>query len=282
MKIKLLGLIVLLLLAVYPLLSHNYPLMWIINLCFIYSILTLSWITTKKYSGYISFAHSIPFGLAAYLFVFIGSVSILVSAVLATAIFFAMSKLDREKFIFASFVVAVIFWIAAPYVTVTKGGMVYGGEEGFPLPSLIIEHSFLLTTFILALVLLFLSLLDKTRVGLSMLAIGNDEVAAMGLGINVPKLKLLCFFMSSLIASVAGLCYGLFFGHVSPEIYGIGVALFPFIATLFSFEPILATLASSILIFIMRGTTLTEYHLLIYATLLILSPKIRRINYVRG
>ncbi len=282
MKIKLASLIVLLLLAAYPLVSHNYPLMWIVNLCFIYSILTLSWIATKKYSGYISFAHSIPFGLAAYLFVFVGNISILVSAALATAIFLGLSKLDKEKFIFASFVVAVIFWITAPYVTITKCGMIYGGEEGFPLPSLTIESSFLLATFILFLVILLLSLLDKTKIGLSMLAIGNDEIAAMEIGINVPKLKLLCFFMSSLVASVAGVCYGLFFGHVSPEIYGIGVALFPFIATLFSSEPILATLASSILILIMRGTALTEYHLLIYAALLILSPKIRGINHVRS
>ncbi len=268
-------LIVLLIVAL-PFIVKSAPLIWICNLAAVYAILTLSWLFMHRYSGYVSFAHSVPFGLAAYAFVFVGMYAALVSAIVSTAIFAILSKLGREKFVFATFVVAVCFWITAPYITLQSDSMMYGGEEGFPVTSLSLFESYVVSSLVLLIFLVLLTAFDRTRLGLAMLAIGDDEVSAMGVGIDVEKLKILSFFASSFAASTAGICYALFFGHVSPEVYSIEIAIFPFIATLFGQGFVAAILSSYMLVAVTRATTVVQYHLIVYAILLMLSPKLRR------
>ncbi len=274
-------LIVLLVVAL-PLIVKSIPLIWICNLAAVYAILTLSWLFMHRYSGYVSFAHSIPFGLAAYAFVFVGVYAVLISSIVSAIIFAILSKLGREKFVFATFVVAVCFWIIAPYATLQSNSIVYGGEEGFPVTSLGLIESYVVSSLVLLILLLLLTAFDRTKLGLAMLAVGDDEVSAIGVGIDVEKLKIFSFFASSFAASTAGVCYALFFGHVSPEVYSIEIAIFPFIATLFGQGFVVAILSSYMLIVVTRATAIVQYHLIVYAILLILSPKLRRWRNARA
>jgi branched-chain amino acid transport system permease protein len=275
---KALGHIMVLALIAIPLIIKDFALTWFFNLAVIYSLLTLSWLTMRKYSGYTSFAHAIPFGLSAYLSPFVNLGSVIISAPLSASLFLALSKLGRERFIFSSFVISVIFWMAAPYFTIEANGVIYGGEEGFSLKPLPLIQSYILAVSLMLTSYVFLNLVEKTALGLKLRAMTDDEVAAMGLGINVFRLKIVNFAISSFLAAVAGFCYALFFGHVSPEIYSVEVSIFPFIATLFfGLTPFSAIAGSFILTVLTRGTAfLVQYHLLLYAVILILSPKLMR------
>ncbi len=256
-------------------LLRSHAMMWLLTLASIYSILTLSWLFMRRYSGYTSLGHSIPFGISAYLFVFAGFPAILISTLISTFIFSILSTFSRHKFIFMTFVAGVLFWLVSPHIVVELNGVVYGGEEGFTVEALPLNCSFAASSILLLLSLTAIVLFDKSRYGIQMLAVASDEVAAYATGVDVPKLKLACMAASSFVASVAGALYALFFGHVSPEVYGIEVAIFPFIASLFSYSPTNVVVASFALTALTRGSLLVEYHLLIYAALLMLSPKLR-------
>ncbi|RLI81803.1 hypothetical protein DRP04_05305 [Archaeoglobales archaeon] len=255
---------------------------WIMNLAVVYSILVLSWIIMNKYTGYTSFAHSFPFGISAYLFALYGFLSIPVSCFISFVIFLILSKLNKEKFVFSTFILAIVFWMAVPYLTFNYDNIVVGGEEGLSLKSLPLMDSYLLSSSFLITSLFLLLFLEKTRVGLYLLAVGNDEVAAMGLGLNVNLIKSVCFVISSLIAVFSGVFYAVFFGHVSPDVFSVEVSLFPFIATILGQSYPVSVLISFALILSTRASVLVKYHLLLYASLLVVFPKLRRYAIARG
>jgi len=69
----------------------------------------------------------------------------------------------------------------------------------------------LITVSIIALIL-------RSRIGLYLKAIREDEEAAAVLGVNVVKWKLFSFTLSSTIASISGAVYAHYLGIISPEV----------------------------------------------------------------
>jgi branched-chain amino acid transport system permease protein len=79
--------------------------------------------------------------------------------------------------------------------------------------------------------------LSKSRYGLLLRSIKDDEDAAMTLGVNAFRLKLLTMFISGFIAGVIGALYAIYISYIDPSFDPGGVL------TLFtSIEPVLITI----------------------------------------
>jgi len=72
---------------------------------------------------------------------------------------------------------------------------------------------------ITALVLFMVRNLKKSRFGRMCIALKTDEIAAKSFGIDVYKLKIKIYVIASMIAAVAGICYGLRNRVISPDAF---------------------------------------------------------------
>lgn len=94
------------------------------------------------------------------------------------------------------------------------------GDQGLNVPTLM--HSrvgyYYLFVVVLAVVLMLLYALMRSRAGRFWLAIRDDETGAETRGINVVRYKTLAFALSCAICGLAGSLYGTFSQLVSPEL----------------------------------------------------------------
>lgn len=119
-------------------------------------------------------------------------------------------------------------------------GLVSGGPGGrsFPPPTfgsfsfangLHVGNSFInsdglyyyLTLLLLALAMLFVRNLGRSRAGRSMLAVRDRELAAAVLGVDVARTKVTAFVVSSAIAGVAGALYASYLTFVVPTAWNL-------------------------------------------------------------
>jgi len=270
----------------------NFYYLWLFTLASIFASYTLSWYLMEKFCGRTSLGHTLPFGLTAYLSAiayFFGyplqfmPLIALAIALISTIIFYITSTLDRVKFVFATFLYGVLLWEMAPFI-VLKRDMLYGGEEGFSIALLPTQTVYIFSSSILITTFAFSILLYKSSLGLKMMAVRDDEEAALAIGVDVKRIKLINSFLSSLFTSFAGLIYILHFSHIDPDVFSVENAIFPFIASVFASGFfggfIVAVLGSYILIFTSKAlnTISPQFHLVLYALLLIISPKLRRFS----
>ncbi len=267
-------LLFLLLILTVPLLVQGPFTLAIAVTALVFSILSLSWFFLDDRAGWVSLAHSVPFGLAAYA-VAINPTLLIPAFLLCLVIFVLISLLGRERFVFASFILTILFWYISHYLTL-KGA---GGEEGFSFPSISAFHAYMLAVFVLLLSLTALIAISKSALGLRIAAVRDDEIAARSVGIHSFQIRVIAFATSIFVAFLAGICYVVYFGHASPEVFSAEIALLPFIAGLIAGKRWVSPLAGSyaiVIVSIALGSVLPSAHLLLYSVVLILSPKLRR------
>lgn len=282
-------LILVVIFTISPFVSGFYFL-WLMTLGIIYSIYTLAWNCMETMIGRTSLGHAIPFGLAGYLsailYLYIKNplfipVTWMIAGVLSAVVFYILSlSRDRVAFVFISFLIGTVIWILSPLFTITLNGEVYGGEEGFSLPSNPVLATYTFSVVLLLATFLFFGFLRTSATGLKFATVRDDEKAAKLVGVKVNKVKAYCSLISCIITALAGGLYALHFSHVNPEIFSIHVALFPFIATIFfkNDSEIGVVAGSFILVFASNylNSIFPQLHLLLYSALLILSPGIMR------
>lgn len=82
-----------------------------------------------------------------------------------------------------------------------------------------------LTLLLLAIAMLFVYNLGRSRPGRSMLAVRDREVAAAVLGVDVARTKVLAFVVSSAIAGVAGALYGSYLSFIVPTQWNLTLSI---------------------------------------------------------
>lgn len=244
---------------------------WLLCLAMIYTNLSLSWLLMRKFSGYVNFAHTIPFALATYLFAPYGFAGIFIAAGISIALLLPLSFLNRERFVFATLTITILFWQMLPYVTIKVGDATYGGEEGVPIPTIGTDLSYFSALLTLFAFYYGIKIFERTRYGLLAVAVAENEIAAEGVGVDVLKFRAAIFSVSCLLASTSGAVYAVFFGHASPEIANLEVAVFPFVASLAGLNVATVTSLSIALVFITRGI-IYDFRMFLYATALIFFP----------
>ena len=208
-------------LAVVPWLVSDYGLGFMINLM-CYLVLTVAWALFSGTTRYVSLATAAFFGLGAYtvamlikempiyatfgvalvlgtlMALLVGLVTLRISGMFFVIFGFGLSELMREL---------LVWWEINK--THTMGRYVFVPFN----TTMIYEHLLGLA------VLVFLVgwPLRRSRLGVALLVIGDDETMARQAGINVPVAKLVIFVISSVFMTAVGAVMAPRFGYLTPN-----------------------------------------------------------------
>jgi branched-chain amino acid transport system permease protein len=208
-------------LAAVPWIVSDYGLGFMINLM-CYLVLTVAWALFSGSTRYVSLATAAFFGVGAYtvamlvkvmpiyatfgialvlgtlMALLVGLVTLRISGMFFVIFGFGLSELIREL---------LVWWEINQ--THTMGRYVFVPFN----TTLIYEHLLGLA------VLVFLVgwLLRRSRLGVALLVIGDDETMARQAGINVPLAKLMIFVVSSVFMTIVGAVMAPRFGYLTPD-----------------------------------------------------------------
>jgi branched-chain amino acid transport system permease protein len=208
-------------LAVVPWFVSDYGLGFMVNLM-CYLVLTVAWALFSGTTRYVSLATAAFFGLGAYtvamlikempiyatfgvalvlgtlMALLVGLVTLRISGMFFVIFGFGLSELMREL---------LVWWEINK--THTMGRYVFVPFN----TTMIYEHLLGLAV----LVFLVSWLLRRTRLGVALLVIGDDETMARQAGINVPLAKVAIFVVSSVFMTAVGAVMAPRFGYLTPN-----------------------------------------------------------------
>jgi branched-chain amino acid transport system permease protein len=221
-------------LSLVPLGTNNYS-QYIVNMIFIYILVTLGFNIILGYVGRFSFANASFFGIGAYtvgLLMVKGNFSFWVSlpcAGLVTAfigLLIGFPALRLHRYYLA--IVTVAFTSLMRFVYIHGGEFTYG-PSGFdiPYPTLLgIKLStdksiYFVVLAVFFLLLLFTKNVIQSKVGRGFLAVKEGEAAAEALAINSKKTVLIAFALSGLIVGIAGGLVSIAIRRITPDSFGM-------------------------------------------------------------
>jgi branched-chain amino acid transport system permease protein len=231
-----LGVIVVVLLFLFPRFVESTYALHIMILIFINIVMGSSWNILGGYTGQYSVGHSAYFGMGAYTTmilmqfrqippwygVWAGMLSALVIALVIGSICF---RLRGPYFVLASIAVAEIFRVSALNLKdVTNGaeGILTTEIPPFKIGTTVITDfsskvPFYYTGLVFVLVVILVTwLVQHSKPGYFFQAIREDQDAANSLGINLTIYKNLALSISAIFTSLAGSLYALYVGFIDP------------------------------------------------------------------
>lgn len=213
---------------VVPVSQHN---IYIINLvagALIMGVYVASWDLLAGYTGLFNMGQLIFAGIPAYVVALIETnfnlfrpITILIgfSSAIIGVLLVVLPSLRVRSFYFAlvTFVTPLILH------TITMSfPAVFGGEYGLSKKRIFSpEVIYYATVSLFAVALITLRVVVKSRIGLVLQAIREDEETARSVGVNVFLYKLLACTVSGTFTSLAGILYFYYMGHVDPSIFGL-------------------------------------------------------------
>ena len=228
-----LSFLVIILLATLPLYIPPYPVISLTSII-MYIIITVSWAIFSGPTRYISLASAAFFGVGVYTSAILGQVLLLpvvivmgglVSFMLALFIGLLTLRLRGMYFIIFTFGISelirhsLLWWETK--MTGTVGRWVVAVDHT-------IVYYVILVIFLMALLTAYL--VKRSRFGLALRSIGEQEEAATHIGINATVVKTIAFAMSAFFMGAAGAIMATRWTYIDPKI-----AFNP----LFSFMPVL-------------------------------------------
>lgn len=233
-------------LAVTPLIAFQQTyILWVIILTMFYAILALSWNILIGYTQLLSFAHPGLLAMGAYFSAFFikytGAppiIGLLISTVLVTVAGFLLGL--------------VCLRLRGIYLALTTWGLsgavqriliseynITGGLTGLatkfllPVSPLIApQHYYYIVLAILAACAMTIYKIINSKYGLYLKAIGDDEEAASACGVNIVRMRILAFTLSSVWVGLAGAFYAHLVGRVSPALADFSIMMFVIASTI--------------------------------------------------
>lgn len=193
------------------------------------------------YTGYVSFGHIVFFGLGGYSgFYFLSQQNLplfvsailggVVSAVVAGLIGLAVLRLRGAYFALATIGVneAARAFVSnfEPFGGATGLFVNYSVYQGFggPGPALWITFIYLWITVLITVIVSYA--IKNSRFGLGLLAIREDEDAAMVMGVQAPRAKTYAYMFSAFFPGVIGTLYFFKNGNVEPgDAFGLHMSI---------------------------------------------------------
>ena len=214
-------------------------------LTFVYVAMAQGWNIVAGYAGQPSLGQHAFFGLGAYITAiawkakwigYLDPFGMLLSGV-GAALFAVMigipllAKLRGDYFALGTLGAGEIL-----RVVFTQGGSLTGGPVGLMLPSS--AYRSMMPYYFIAFVIALLSLvciwlLIRSRVGLALVAIREDEQAAGANGIHVLKFKILAFAVGAFFSGLCGSLFAYNLFHIHPSgFFSLNWALLPVLMTI--------------------------------------------------
>ncbi len=214
-------LIIFLLLVALPYGRPGYTVVLVYTI-FMYIILTVSWVIFSAPTGYISLAPAAFFGIGIYTSAILG---------MALPLLVVICIGGLASFCLALFVGALTLRLRGIYFTIFTLGLVelmkqfvlwyelkFTGTRGrFLLP---VDNNTIYYVMLAILVVLLLTtyFIRRSKYGLALQSIGQDEVAAAHIGINVTLLKVIIFAISAVFMGAAGSIWAIRLTYIDPYI----------------------------------------------------------------
>ena len=209
-------------------------------MAFTFVALAQSWNLVAGYTGLISLGHHAFFGLGAYV-VAIGwlqgiigyfdplgfFLSGLIPALLAIVIGIPLlSKLRGDYFALGTLGLGEIL-----RVIFIQGRALTGGSGGLMLQSSVYTSMapyYFTALFLAVLATTVTYFIMRSRLGLALTAVRDDETAAAANGVNVLKYKILAFAVGGFLAGLCGSLQAYYLFHIHPQnFYGLNWTLYP-------------------------------------------------------
>jgi branched-chain amino acid transport system permease protein len=225
--------LVLVALAVFPLVFTNPAVTSIGVFTMIFLVAACGWNIFSGYSGYISIGHAAYYGIGQYTVALLVlhlkiaagwdtfallPLAGLIAAVLAVPIGFLLLRVRKHTFIILTVAVMFILQLLAFNLTSWTNGS--GGLE-LPFPTwtgAFFNEPFYYVGLAGAVVACAVSWwVRRSKYGLGLLSIRDDEDRARGLGIRTTRTKLIAYAMSAFFVGIAGGLYAPFVGSVYPQ-----------------------------------------------------------------
>jgi branched-chain amino acid transport system permease protein len=263
----------------------------------VFMVAASAWNIFSGYSGYLALGHAVFFGSGGYavaiaardwhvaggwpvfaLLLFGG----LVAGLIAIPVGLVALRTRRHTFVVVTIAIFFIFQLAAYNLGVT------GGTSGILLPLAPFSAAnfnqpfYYVALIILVATVLVSWLVRRSRFGLQLLAVRDDEDRALGLGVKTRRLKLTAFVISAIPIGMVGGLYFDFVGQIYPQfafdpLFDLSIALMAFLGGLGTIiGPLLGALVLESLqqyltqTFSSNATYLIAYGVLFLAVILVL------------
>jgi branched-chain amino acid transport system permease protein len=212
---------ILILLAVLPVYASAYNVMLMCNIL-MYIIITVSWVLFSGPTGYISLASAAFFGIGIYTSAILGQILPLLAVVVVgglasfiLALFVGLITLRLRGMYFSIFTFGLVelvkhflLWWEIN-ITGTRGRFVFGVDYA---------TVYYIMFVILMVLVLTAYLIRRSKYGLALQSIGENEEAASHIGINVTVLKIAAFALSAFFIGTAGTIMATRWTYVDPFI----------------------------------------------------------------
>jgi branched-chain amino acid transport system permease protein len=191
-----------------------------------------AWNMFSGYTGYLSLGHAVFYGTGAYFLVvaakdwnltgsavfWLVPLAGVVAAVIAVPVGLVALRVRRHTFVVITIALFFIAQLSASNLSVT------GGSSGLLAPALnswspaTYNNPFYYLALLIAVGAVALSaLVRRSRFGLQLRAIRDDEERAAGLGVRAMPVKLTALVMSAFITGMAGALWVFFLGQAFPQ-----------------------------------------------------------------
>jgi branched-chain amino acid transport system permease protein len=284
-------------LAVFPLVITDPTATSIAVFTVIFMVAASSWNIFSGYSGYLALGHAVFFGSGGYAVALAAQdwhvaggwavfallpVAGAVAGLIAIPVGLIALRTRRHTFVVVTIAIFFIFQLAAYNFSFT------GGTSGLtlpfaPFPAATYNNPFYYVGAIILVATVILSwAVRRSRFGLQLLAIRDDEDRALGLGVRTRRVKLAAFVISAIPVGMVGGLYFYFLGQIFPQfafdpLFDLSIALMAFFGGLGTISgPVLGALVLESLqqyltqTFSNNATYLIAYGVLFLAVILLL------------
>ena len=244
--------VVMALIAVFPLAVTDPTATSIAVFTLVFMVSATAWNVFSGYSGYLALGHAVFFGVGGYavalaardwhvaggwpvfaLLPFGG----IVAGLIAIPVGLVALRTRRHTFVVVTIAIFFIFQLAATNLSFT------GGTSGILLPiapfsAANYNQPFYYVAFVILIATVLVSWgVRRSRFGLQLLAIRDDEDRALGLGVKTRRLKLIAFVISAVPIGMVGGLYFYFVGQIFPQfafdpLFDLSIALMAFLGGL--------------------------------------------------
>lgn len=258
------------------------------NVIGIYLLLVLGLNFILGYAGQLSFAQVGFFGIGSYttailtadygLSFWVGLVAAAITSGLSALLIGAPTlKLRGHYFAFGTFAFGeVVRLVAVNWDSLTHGA---SGLSGIPAPAIggfqfdtDVSYYYLVVFFALVGVLVSVRI-ERSKIGRSLLAIRESELAAEAMGIRTRHAKQTAFTLSAVFAGVAGALYGPLNTVISPDVFSFDVSVVVLVSLLLGGSGIItgAVLGTILIVLLPEWLRfLDQYYMMIYGAGIVL------------
>ena len=227
-----------------PLIASNRYIINVLDIIFIFIIYASAW-NFFAYAGQASLGHAVFLGVGAYASMLLAGrmgfpplITIIFGGITSTLMGLIVGLTCirlREWFLSMvtfGFSVIVEVVVSNPLSWLTNGRYGLWAPRLIPskIPNYYIYEYYIISS-ITIITTIVLYLLQKSKFGLALSAIRENETAAKATGVHATKYKLLALLVSSFFSGLAGalLAHAVWGGYVSPEIFSIHYSFNPII-----------------------------------------------------